>query len=131
MDKAKKLGLFKSLLLARVFEEKKIELANELSKTDIGPTSCYGQEAIPVGFCYDLNKDDYVLPSIRSAWPMYLTKGLPLRPIAEEMYGLLKAPVKRVAASNTIVPFSPPMEKYYLPQIDSIISAVKEICLTK
>ena len=87
MDKKTKLGLFKSLLLARVFEEKKIELAEELSKIDIGPTSCYGQEAIPVGFCYGLNKDDYVMVSIRSAWGVYLTKGVPINSIAAEMYG--------------------------------------------
>lgn len=86
MDKETKLGLCKALLLARVFEEKKIKLATELAKTDIGPTSCYGQEAIPVGFCYGLNKDDYALLSIRSAWAIYLTKGLPIKRIAEEMY---------------------------------------------
>lgn len=86
MDKETKIDLFKSLLLARVFEEKKIELAKEIAKTDIGPTSCYGQEAIPVGFCYGLNKDDYILPSIRSACPAFITKGLPLKIITAEMY---------------------------------------------
>ena len=49
MDQATKIGLFKGLLLARVFEEKKTELADEIAKTDIKPTSCIGQEAIPVG----------------------------------------------------------------------------------
>ncbi len=87
MDKATKVGLLKSLLLARVFEEKKTELALEIAKTDIKPTSCIGQEAIPVGFCYGLNKDDYILPSIRSAWAADITKGLPLKTIAAEMYG--------------------------------------------
>jgi pyruvate dehydrogenase E1 component alpha subunit len=86
MDEELKLGLFKSLLLARVFEEKKMELAEEIGQVDIGPTSCYGQEAIPVGFCFGLMKDDYILPSIRSAWAADLTKGLPLKPIAAEMY---------------------------------------------
>lgn len=86
MDKETKVNLFKSLLLARIFEEKKIELAEELAQTDIGPTSCYGQEAIPVGFCYGLNKDDYIVPSIRSAWPADITKGLSLKQIAAEMY---------------------------------------------
>jgi len=86
MDEELKLGLFKSLLLARVFEEKKIELAKEIGQVDIGPTSCYGQEAIPVGFCFGLNRDDFILPSIRSAWAADLTKGLPLKPIAAEMY---------------------------------------------
>ena len=86
MDKETKVGLFKSLLLARVFEAKKIELAKEIAKTDLGPTSCYGQEAIPVGFCYGLNKGDYILPSIRSAWAANITKGLPLKLIVSEMY---------------------------------------------
>jgi len=87
VDKTTKIGLFKSLLLARVFEEKKTELALEIAKTDIKPTSCIGQEAIPVGFCYGLKKDDYILPSIRSAWAADITKGLPLKTIAAEMYG--------------------------------------------
>ncbi len=87
MDKEIKIELFRSLLLARAFEEKKIELAKEIAKVDIGPTSCYGQEAIPVGFCFGLNKDDYVLPSIRSAWAADIVKGVPLKLIAAEMYG--------------------------------------------
>ncbi|MEW6668861.1 MAG: thiamine pyrophosphate-dependent dehydrogenase E1 component subunit alpha [Thermodesulfobacteriota bacterium] len=87
MDRATKIGLFKSLLLARVFEEKKTELAPEIARTDIKPTSCIGQEAIPVGFCYGLERDDYILPSIRSAWAADITKGLSLRTIAAEMYG--------------------------------------------
>jgi pyruvate dehydrogenase E1 component alpha subunit len=87
LDKASKIGLFRSLLLARVFEEKKSELAQEIGKTDIPSTSCIGQEAIPVGFCYGLNKDDYILPSIRSAWAADITKGLSLKTIAAEMLG--------------------------------------------
>ena len=87
MDNAIKVGLFKGLLLARVFEEKKTELAEEIAKTDIKPTSCIGQEAIPVGFCYGLHRDDYILPSIRSAWAADITKGLSLKLIAAEMYG--------------------------------------------
>ena len=87
MDKETKTGLFRSLLLARIFEEKKIELAWEIAKTDIKTTSCMGQEAIPVGFCYALRKEDYILPSIRSAWAADITKGLSLKTIAAEMYG--------------------------------------------
>ena len=87
MNDETRMGLFRSLLLARVFEEKKIELAEEIVKTDISPTSCFGQEAIPVGFCYGLNEEDWVVPSIRSVCPAYIVKGLPLETIAAEMYG--------------------------------------------
>jgi pyruvate/2-oxoglutarate/acetoin dehydrogenase E1 component len=47
--------------------------------------------------------------------------------IAEEYSDLLKAPVKRVAAPNTVVPFAPPMENYYIPQVEDIIKAAKKI----
>ena len=47
--------------------------------------------------------------------------------IAEDMYDLLKAPVKRVAAQNTPIPFAPPMEKFYLPQVEDIIQAAKKV----
>lgn len=86
MDQELIIRLFKSLLLARAFEEKKIELAKEINAVDLGPCSCYGQEAIPVGFCFGLEKDDYVLPSIRSYLPADITKGVPLKAIAAEMF---------------------------------------------
>jgi len=46
--------------------------------------------------------------------------------LAEEAAELLLAPIKRVAAPNTPVPFSPPMEKFYVPQVDRIVKAVRE-----
>ncbi|MFH1616413.1 MAG: alpha-ketoacid dehydrogenase subunit beta [Planctomycetota bacterium] len=48
--------------------------------------------------------------------------------IAEEYSHLLKAPPMRVAAANTVVPFSPPMEKFYLPGIEKIVQAVRRVC---
>ena len=36
MDESTKVGLFRCLLLAKLFEENKIELAGEIAKTDIG-----------------------------------------------------------------------------------------------
>ena len=47
--------------------------------------------------------------------------------IAEEYSDLLKAPVKRVAAPNTVVPFAPPMEKFYIPQVEDIVKSVKSM----
>lgn len=46
--------------------------------------------------------------------------------LAEESADLLIAPIKRVAAPNVTVPFSPPMEKYYIPQIEDIVNAARD-----
>ncbi len=47
--------------------------------------------------------------------------------IAEEALDYLDAPVKRVGAPFTPIPFSKPLEKFYLPNSEDIIKAVKEI----
>ena len=47
--------------------------------------------------------------------------------IAEEAFEDLDAPVKRIAAPDTPVPFSPVLEKAYIPQVDDVVSALKEL----
>jgi 2-oxoisovalerate dehydrogenase E1 component beta subunit len=47
--------------------------------------------------------------------------------IAEEAFEWLDAPVVRLAPPNVPVPFSPPLEDAYLPQVDDIIDAVEKL----
>ena len=47
--------------------------------------------------------------------------------LAEEMIESLTAPIQRVAAPNTPAPFSPPMEKFYVPNVDRITEAVRRV----
>jgi pyruvate/2-oxoglutarate/acetoin dehydrogenase E1 component len=47
--------------------------------------------------------------------------------ISEEVIDYLDAPVKRVTAPDTPIPFSPPLERYVIPNEQHIIKAVKEI----
>jgi pyruvate/2-oxoglutarate/acetoin dehydrogenase E1 component len=47
--------------------------------------------------------------------------------LAEEMIDFLVAPVKRVAAPTTPAPFSPPMEKYYVPDSQRIAQAARDL----
>jgi pyruvate dehydrogenase E1 component beta subunit len=47
--------------------------------------------------------------------------------ITEEAFDYLNAPVKRVCAPDTPVPFSPVLEKYYMPDEGNLIQAVSEI----
>ncbi len=47
--------------------------------------------------------------------------------VAEEGFDFLDAPIKRVCAPDTPVPFSPVLEKFWLPGQESLIKAVTEI----
>jgi len=47
--------------------------------------------------------------------------------VAEEAFDLLDAPIKRVCCPDTPVPFSPPLEKIWMPDEQNLISAVNEI----
>jgi 2-oxoisovalerate dehydrogenase E1 component beta subunit len=47
--------------------------------------------------------------------------------IAEEAFEWLDAPVVRVAATDTPVPYSPPLEEYHLPQIKDVLAAARKL----
>ena len=47
--------------------------------------------------------------------------------IAEEAFEDLDAPVKRLTAPDTPVPFAPVLEKAYIPQVDDVVNALKEL----
>jgi pyruvate/2-oxoglutarate/acetoin dehydrogenase E1 component len=47
--------------------------------------------------------------------------------IAEDAFEDLDAPVKRIAAPDTPVPFSPPLEKAYIPQVDDVVAGLREL----
>jgi 2-oxoisovalerate dehydrogenase E1 component beta subunit len=47
--------------------------------------------------------------------------------IAEDAFENLDAPVKRVAAPDTPVPFSPPLEKAFIPQVEDVVRGLKEL----
>jgi pyruvate/2-oxoglutarate/acetoin dehydrogenase E1 component len=47
--------------------------------------------------------------------------------IAEEAFDDLDGPVVRIASPDTPVPFSPPLEKAFLPQVDDVVAAIEEL----
>ena len=50
--------------------------------------------------------------------------------IAEEAFEDLDAPVKRLAAPDTPVPFSPPLEKAFIPQVEDVVGGACRSCRT-
>jgi pyruvate dehydrogenase E1 component beta subunit len=47
--------------------------------------------------------------------------------VAEEAFDMLDAPVKRVCAPDTPIPFSPGQERFWTPDEADLIKAVREI----
>jgi 2-oxoisovalerate dehydrogenase E1 component beta subunit len=47
--------------------------------------------------------------------------------IAEEAFEDLDAPVKRVTAPDSPVPFSPALEAAFIPQVDGVVAALREL----
>jgi 2-oxoisovalerate dehydrogenase E1 component beta subunit len=47
--------------------------------------------------------------------------------IAEEAFEELDAPVKRIAAPDSPVPFSPALEKAYIPQVEDVAKGLQEL----
>src|SRR5919107_146996 len=47
--------------------------------------------------------------------------------IAGEAFEWLDAPVVRVAATDTPVPYSPPLEEYHLPQVKDVLDAARRL----
>jgi len=47
--------------------------------------------------------------------------------IAEEAFEDLDAPIRRVAAPDTPVPFSPPLEKAFIPQVEDVLAGLREL----
>ena len=47
--------------------------------------------------------------------------------VAEEAFESLDAPVVRITAPDTPVPFSPPLEKAFIPQVDDVLAAIARL----
>jgi 2-oxoisovalerate dehydrogenase E1 component beta subunit len=47
--------------------------------------------------------------------------------ITEEAFESLDAPVRRVAAPDTPVPFAPVLEKAFIPQVEDVVAGLKEL----
>jgi acetoin:2,6-dichlorophenolindophenol oxidoreductase subunit beta len=48
--------------------------------------------------------------------------------VADKAFDALKAPIRRVTAPHTPVPFAPDLEKLYIPSPEKIAAAVREVC---
>jgi len=47
--------------------------------------------------------------------------------ISEDIFDYLDAPVVRIGAKDTPVPYSPPMEEFYLPKAEDVVAAARRL----
>ena len=47
--------------------------------------------------------------------------------VAEEAFEQLDAPIRRIAAPDTPVPFSPPLERRFIPQVEDVAAGLREL----
>jgi 2-oxoisovalerate dehydrogenase E1 component beta subunit len=47
--------------------------------------------------------------------------------VADEAFEYLDAPIRRVAAIDTPIPFSPPLEEFFLPNTEKIVAALRDL----
>lgn len=47
--------------------------------------------------------------------------------VDENCFGFLDAPIRRIAAPDTPVPFAPVMEKFYVPGVEKIVAVAQEL----
>ena len=64
---------------------------------------------------------------VQEAYEMAGMAGQVVKSIMDSSFDYLDAPVKTVAALDTIIPFSPPLEDAMLPSTEKVVQGVKEI----
>jgi 2-oxoisovalerate dehydrogenase E1 component beta subunit len=47
--------------------------------------------------------------------------------VAEEAFEDLDAPIKRITGPDTPVPFSPPLEKAFIPQVEDVVAGLRDL----
>lgn len=88
LDSAKQ-EVLKNLLLVRLFEEKCLVVYEDEGIPEL-PHLSIGQEAVGVGAMQSLDKDDWVVPSLRTRAAILLR--IPLKEVVAGMYGTVSGP---------------------------------------
>jgi 2-oxoisovalerate dehydrogenase E1 component beta subunit len=106
-----------------------LEAADELADRDISA------EVLDLRTIFPLDREAVLKTVEKTSRALVLTESLRFlgvssevsAVIAEDGFELLDAPVMRLAPPHTPVPFSPPLEDAFLPQVDDVVEAVERL----
>ena len=68
------------------------------------------------------------LITVEESWPFASVGSEIVNIVQSEAFDFLDAPIKKVNSADVPMPYSSVLEKKYLPQIEDIILAIKEVC---
>jgi TPP-dependent pyruvate/acetoin dehydrogenase alpha subunit len=86
------ISIYRLMVLTREFETKVMQIYSQQGIPEL-PHLCIGEEAVGVGSCYGLRKDDYVLPTLRGR-SIILAKGVSPSILMAGVYGKVTGPSK-------------------------------------
>jgi len=68
------------------------------------------------------------LVTVEESWPFASVGSEIVNLVQSEAFDYLDAPIKKVNSADVPMPYSSILEKKYLPQVEDIILAIKEVC---
>ena len=68
------------------------------------------------------------LITVEESWPFASVGSEIVNIVQSEAFDYLDAPIKKVNSADVPMPYSSVLEKKYLPQIEDIVLAIKEVC---
>jgi len=77
--------MYRLMLMSRIYTDRALQLFNE-GRLPTGLHPSAGQEAIGVGACYGLRREDWVIPSLRTT-ECFWTRGVTMQQMMDAMYG--------------------------------------------
>lgn len=86
------LAMYRLMALTREFETRMISIFRQKGLVE-NLHSCIGEEAIGVGACYGLRKEDVVIPSLRGR-SVFITRGVSPKVLMAGVYGKVTGPAK-------------------------------------
>ena len=68
------------------------------------------------------------LVTVEESWPFASIGSEIINIVQNEAFDFLDSPIKKINSADVPMPYSSVLEKKYLPQVDDIILAIKEVC---
>jgi pyruvate dehydrogenase E1 component beta subunit len=123
----KKKGKDVTVVATGMMVQKALEAASKLEEEGVSVEVVDPRTLVPLD-------EEIILTSVKKTGRVVITHEAPKRSgfgaeiaaiIAEKGFPYLKKEIVRVCGKDTPVPFSPPLEQYYIPQTQDIIQGIK------